>query len=413
MRLLALASVAVLAGCNGSAGPESAASAEAAVTAAAAQTVDYGQPNVPEFRPAFSGQTRAPAAARTHAWAPQTVVSGLPKAWAMEPLGDGSWLVTAKAGSFHLAAADGRILPVAGAIPRVDPGRQGGLLDVALAPDFARSGRIFWSYAEPRPDGDGTAVATGVLSRGANPAISDVRVIWRMQPTIKAQMHYGSRLVFARDGTLFVTLGERSILPGRVQAQDLNSHFGKVVRINADGSAPRDNPFVNRAGAKPDIYSYGNRNIQAAALHPQTGALWEAEHGPRGGDEVNIIRPGRDYGWPTISYGEEYSGAPIGQSRTAAAGMEQPVYYWDPVIAPSGMAFYTGGLFPAWRDSVFVGGLRSQGLVRLVLDGERVVAEERLPLGARIRDVKQGPDGALYALTDEDNSRIIRIAPQT
>ena len=355
----------------------------------------------------------APAAQQTHAWAVQPVASGLPKAWSFEPLGDGTWLVTAKQGSFHIVGADGKATKVSGAIPAVDTGKQGGLLDVALAPDFAQSGRIYWSFSEPRPDGDGTAVATGVLTRGANPSIADVRVLWRMQPTLKSQMHYGSRLVFARDGTLFVTLGERSILPGRAQAQSLDSHFGKIVRINTDGSPARDNPFAGRAGAKADIYAYGVRNVQAATLNPRTGELWEVEHGPKGGDEVNVIRAGRNYGWPVITYGEEYSGAPIGGSITQQTGMEQPLYYWDPVIAPSGMTFYTADLFPAWRDNLFIGALGGQAVVRLVLDGERVVAEERLPMGARIRDVKQGPDGALYALTDEEQGRILRITPRT
>jgi aldose sugar dehydrogenase len=421
--LIGAAAAAAIAACtapDGAAPPAAADATNAAPAASggapaviAGEAVDFGQANVPEFRPAVAGQTRAPAAQRTHAWTVQTVASGLPKPWSFEPLGDGTWLMTTKQGSFHIVGPNGQATKVSGAIPAVDSGRQGALLDVALAPDFAQSGRIFWSYSEPRPDGDGTAVATGVLTRGAAPSISYPRVLWRMQPTIKSQMHYGSRLVFARDGTLFVTLGERSILPGRAQAQDLNSHFGKIVRINADGSTPRDNPFVNRAGARADIYAYGVRNVQAATLHPRTGELWEVEHGPKGGDEVNIIRAGRDYGWPTITYGEEYSGAPIGRSLTQAAGMEQPVYYWDPVIAPSGMLFYSGDLFPAWRDSLFIGGLSSQAVVRLVLDGERVVAEERLPMGARVRDVKQGPDGALYVLTEEDQARILRITPRT
>jgi glucose/arabinose dehydrogenase len=410
-RLILAASALALTACTA---PDAGAPAGSAAPGApaVAQPVDYGQANVPDFRPAFAGQTRAPAVQRTHAFVVQPIASDLDKSWALEPLGDGSWLVTEKQGRFRLVTAGGRVLPVGGTIPAVDARGQGGLLDVALAPDFARSRRIFWSYAEPREGGNGTAVASGVISAGLEPVISDVRVIWRMQPTLASTLHFGSRLVFARDGTLFVALGERSILPGRAQAQDPNSHFGKVVRINADGSVPRDNPFVNRAGTRPDIYAIGIRNIQSAALHPQTGELWEVEHGPRGGDELNRIQAGRDYGWPTITYGEEYSGQAIGGSQTARAGMEQPVYYWDPVIAPSGMEFYTGQLFPAWRGSVFIGGLRSQGLVRLTLNGERVTGEERIPLGARIRDVKQGSDGALYALTDEDNGRILRITPK-
>jgi glucose/arabinose dehydrogenase len=397
------------------------------------QAVSYGNANT-QFQPATPGQTRAPAAARTHAWTAQPFATGLNKAWSMEPLPDGRWLVTEKRGRMRIVMPDGEVLPAGPAdlptvgattsrasestLAPVTAQGQGGLLDVALAPDFARSGRIFWSYSEPREGGSGTAVATGVIRGARNVELSGVRVIWRMQPTLDSNLHFGSRLVFARDGTLFITLGERSVLPGRRQAQDLNSHFGKVVRINTDGSVPRNNPFVNRQGVRADIYASGIRNIQSAALHPRTGELWEVEHGPRGGDELNIIRAGRDYGWPTIGYGIEYQGGQIGEGRTQAPGMEQPAYYWDPVIGPSGMVFYTGDRFPAWRDSVFVGGLVTQGLVRLVLDGERVVGEERLDLGARIRDVKQGNDGLLYALTEQRGgvdtpSTIIRIAPRT
>ena len=419
MRMLfAGAALAALAACNGAdtgagaqmSGP--AAPAGAAASISGAQAVDYGRADT-SYQPAFAGQTRAPAPARTHAWSVQTLASDLDKAWSMEPLGDGRWLVAEKSGQMRVVTSGGRVLePITAGIPRVDARGQGGLLDIALAPDFARSGRIYWSYSEPRQGGNGTAVATGVISGALNVTLSDVRVIWRMQPTLDSTMHFGSRLVFDRGGRLLIALGERSILPGRAQAQRLDSHFGKVVRINADGSVPADNPYRGRPGALPDIYAIGIRNIQSAALHPRTGELWEVEHGPKGGDELNRILPGRDYGWPTISYGVEYRGGPIGAGQTQAPGMEQPLYYWDPVIAPSGMTFYTGDLFPAWRDNVFVGGLGSQGLVRLVLDGNRVTAEERMPLNVRIRDVSQGADGALYALTDEDNARILRIAPR-
>jgi glucose/arabinose dehydrogenase len=224
-------------------------------------------------------------------------------------------------------------------------------------------------------------------------------------------MHFGGRLVFAPDGKLFVTLGERSILPGRVQAQDLNSDFGKIVRIEPDGSVPRDNPFVGKPGARPEIWSWGHRNVQAAALDGK-GRLWEIEHGTRGGDELNRPEAGKNYGWPIAAYGIEYKGGPIGEGRTQAPGTEQPLYYWDPVIAPSGMLFYSGAMFPEWRGNVFVGGLKSQGLVRLVLDGDRVTGEERLPMGARVRDVEQGPDGALWVLTDEADGKLIRVTPR-
>jgi glucose/arabinose dehydrogenase len=227
-------------------------------------------------------------------------------------------------------------------------------------------------------------------------------------------MHYGGRLVFARDGTLFVTLGERSITEGRMQAQRMDGLLGKIVHINADGSIPKDNPFVAKEGVRPEIWSIGHRNVQAATLNPTTGELWEVEHGTRGGDEINIPRKGKDYGWPTIAYGIEYAGGPITGGMTAKEGMEQPLYYWDPVIAPSGMVFYTGDLFPEWKGNLFIGGLASTSLVRLTIKGERVVDEERLlaDLKERIRDVVQGPEGALYLLTDNPKGRVLKVVPK-
>jgi glucose/arabinose dehydrogenase len=247
--------------------------------------------------------------------------------------------------------------------------------------------------------------------------VENVQVIFHQAPSLESTLHFGGRLVFGRDNTLFVALGERSITPGRMQAQQLNSMLGKIVRINADGTVPGDNPFVGREGAKPEIWSYGHRNVQAAALHPTTGELWEVEHGTRGGDEMNIARKGKDYGWPTIAYGIEYQGAPITGGIQQQAGMEQPRYYWDPNIAPSGMVFYTGNLFPAWRNSLFIGGLASTNLVRLTVSGENVTGEERLlqdlqPQRERIRDVRQGPDGALYVVTDSARGRILKLVPK-
>jgi len=230
-------------------------------------------------------------------------------------------------------------------------------------------------------------------------------------------LHFGSRLVFGRDGTLFITQGERSIIPGRMQAQKMDSGLGKIVRINADGSIPKDNPFVGKEGVLPEIWSFGHRNVQAATLHPTTGELWESEYGARGGDEINLARKAKDYGWPTITYGIEYAGGPIGAGITQQAGMEQPLYYWDPIIGPSGMIFYTGDLFPAWKGNLFIGGHGTLDLVRLVIDGEKVVGEERLlkdlqPKPERIRDVRQGPDGAIYMVTDSATGRIIKLVPK-
>jgi glucose/arabinose dehydrogenase len=242
-------------------------------------------------------------------------------------------------------------------------------------------------------------------------------VIYHQRPSLRSPLHFGSRLVFGRDGTLFVTQGDRSITEGRMQSQKMDSGLGKIVRINTDGSIPKDNPFVGKDGALAEIWSIGHRNIQSAALHPATGELWEVEHGTRGGDEINIARKGKDYGWPTIAYGIEYRGGPITGGITQQAGMEQPLYYWDPIIGPSGMAFYTGSLFPAWKGNLFVGGHGTRDLVRLELNGDKVVAEERLlkdlqPKPEAIRDVRQGPDGALYLLTDSSNGRLLKLVPK-
>ena len=381
-------------------------------TARPGAPVETGPRSVPEFQPAFAGQTRAPAVKTGTAFQVSEIAGGFDRPWAIAFLPDGRMLVTEKPGQLRIVTARGaKSDPVAG-LPPVDARGQGGLLDVELATDYRRSNQIYWSYYEPRAGGNGLAVARGTLVDGPQPRVENVQVIFRMMPTLESTLHAGGRMVWARDGKLFVTLGERSILPGRVQAQNLDSHFGKIVRINPDGSVPRDNPFVGRAGARPEIWSSGHRNILSAALDAR-GRLWEIEMGPRGGDELNRPERGKDYGWPTIGYGEEYSGAPIHRT-TKAPGMEQPVYYWDPVISPSGMTIYSGKLFPEWRGNVFVGGLSSKALVRLVMNGDRVAGEERLltERGARIREVVEGPDGALYLLTDARNGSLLRVAPR-
>jgi glucose/arabinose dehydrogenase len=257
-----------------------------------------------------------------------------------------------------------------------------------------------------------TAVARGRLADDGT-RVEDVQVVFHQAPSLNSRLHFGCRLVRHRHGSLFVTLGDRSITEGRMQAQRLDGLLGKVVRINPDGSIPKDNPFAGKEGARPEMWSIGHRNIQAAALHPTTGELWEIEHGTRGGDELNVVKKGKDYGWPTIAYGIEYKGGAITGGITQQDGMEQPVYYWDPVIAPSGMIFYTGSLFPQWKGSLFVGGLASTNLVRLTLKGEKVTGEERLlkDLKERIRDVEQGPDGALYLLTDSKAGRVLKLVP--
>ena len=335
-----------------------------------------------------------------------TVVEGLESPWGMAFLPDGRLLVTERPGRLRIVGPDGKLsAPVAG-VPAVEAVGQGGLLDVALDPQFKDNSTIYLSFAEPGEGVSGTAVASARL--GAN-GLENVQVIFRQVPKIKSGHHYGSRLVFARDGRLFITLGDRG--SQRDGAQGLGTHFGKVVRIERDGRVPADNPFVARQGALPEIYSYGHRNLQGAALHPVTGELWAHEHGPRGGDEVNIVRAGRNYGWPVITYGREYYGPKIGEG-TAKQGMEQPLHYWVPSIAPSGMAFYTADALPGWQGSVLVGGLASLELSRLEFGaGDKVTHEERIRIGERVRDVRQGPDGAVYLLTDMGTgSRLLKLS---
>ncbi len=376
--------------------------------------VDPRSPNDPAQKPAFAGQTRAPEKKLNVAFRVVPVVDGLQNPWGVAFLPGGKMLVTERPGRLRIVGADGvKSEPVAG-LPIVDGRNQGGLLDVALDPAFENNGLIYWSYSEPREAGaNNTAVARGKLVDGPRPRIDDVQVIFHQAPSLASTFHFGSRLVWGRDGTLFITMGDRSITEGRMQAQRMDGLIGKIARINADGSIPKDNPFVGKAGVPPAIWSLGHRNIQSAALHPTTGELWEVEHGTRGGDEINIARKGKDYGWPTIAYGIEYRGGTITGGIQQQAGMEQPLYYWDPIVGPSGMAFYTADLFPAWKGSLFVGGHGTRDLVRLSLDGEKVTGEERLLTGQKeaVRDVRQGPDGALFILTDGSNGRLFKLVP--
>jgi glucose/arabinose dehydrogenase len=330
----------------------------------------------------------------------------------------GKMLVTEKAGRLRIVSPDGTLSEAVTGLPPVSARGQGGLLDVALDPSFGSNQLIYWSFSEPQEDGtNNTAVARGKLIEGAAPSVENVQVIYKQSPSVRSNGHFGSRLEFSRDGTLFVTQGDRQTEAGRQLVQKMDTLVGKIVRINPDGSIPKDNPFAGKDGVRGEIWSLGHRNVQAAAINPATGELWEVEHGTRGGDELNIARKGLNYGWPVIAYGIEYQGAPITGGITAQEGMEQPIYYWDPVIAPSGMTFYTGDLFPAWKGSLFIGGLLTKNLVRLDVKGERIVGEERLlkdlqPAAERIRDVTQGPEGALYLLTDSPQGRVLKLVPK-
>ena len=337
----------------------------------------------------------------------ETVAKGLEHPWGLAFLPDGRMLVTERPGRLRLVGREGKLSEPLAGVPRVYASGQGGLLDVALSPAFNKDRLVYLSFAEPGEGGAGTAVARGRLGEGG---LENVQVIWRQQPKVNGPNHWGSRIVFRPDGTLFVTLGDRFNYSDR--AQDLSTTIGKIVRINPDGSPPKDNPFLGRAGARPEIWSIGHRNIQAAALQPDTGQLWTVEHGARGGDELNHPEGGKNYGWPVISYGVHYSFRKIGEG-IAKEGMEQPVYYWDPVIAPSGMVFYTGDLFVGWNNNILIGSLTPGLLVRLVMKGGKVAQEERYlgDLRERIRDVRQASDGSLYLVTDARNGHIFRITP--
>jgi len=390
--------------------PEPSATKEAAP--AQGTPVETAPPNAENQTPAFEGQTRAPQPAEMPVVTAEPVASDLPRLWAMEFLPDGRMLVTAKAGQMHLVDTQGNAFEVTG-VPEVDANGQGGLLDVALSPDFAETGLVFFSFSEPRDGGNGTSVASARLveNDAGGGALENVSVIFQQTPTYAGDKHFGSRLAFGPEGALYVTVGERSDREPRVQSQDLGSGLGKVFRLTPTGEAFDGNPFAGQDGALPEIWSYGHRNTQAAAIDGD-GRLWIVEHGPMGGDELNRPEPGQNYGWPEVTYGLEYSGAPVGEGVTQREPTLQPIYYWDPVIAPSGMAFYEGDEFPEWAGAALIGGLVTKGLVVVHLNGDQVASEQRIPLNARVRDVKLGPDGAVYVVTedrDAGTSDILRL----
>lgn len=369
--------------------------------------VETKQPNS-DYKPAFTGQTRIGGIRTTIELDIKVLTNDLKSPWGIAALPDGRLLITQKSGTMKIASEAGELSNEIGGIPEVNSKGQGGLLGLAIDPDFTKNRMVYWSFSENHGEGTLTAVAKGRLSNDET-KIENPQVIYRATPSFAGNLHYGSRIVFDKNGNLFVSTGERSDLKTRPKAQDLSTGLGKVVRITKEGKPANGNPFLNTANAMPENYSYGHRNVQGLAIHPQTGDLWEGEFGARGGDEINRVEPGKNYGWPVITYSIEYSGKPINNGLTQQNGLEQPVYYWDPVVSPSGMTFYSGNLIPEWKNDLFVGCLSGSHIARLKIKNNKIVGEERLlsDQGQRFRDVQQGADGALYAVCD--GGRMYRI----
>ncbi|MDQ1090355.1 MULTISPECIES: PQQ-dependent sugar dehydrogenase [unclassified Siphonobacter] len=370
--------------------------------------VETKEPNS-AYKPAFEGQTRIAGVKTSTPYESKAISDGLKNPWGITSLPDGRLIITEKSGTMRIAKVTGELSEPITGIPTVNPDGQGGLLGIRVDPDFEQNRMIYWVFSEKRPDGNLTAVAKGKLSADEK-KIEGATVIYRATPAYKGDLHYGGRILIDKDGNLVVSTGERSDTVTRPQAQFLNSSLGKVLKITKDGKAVAGNPFEGKADAKPEIYSYGHRNVQGLAFHPVTGDLWETEFGPRGGDELNRIEPGKNYGWPTITYGIEYAGPKVGEGIQQKEGLEQPVYYWDPVVSPSGITFYTGDAIPEWKNNLFISGLSSTHIARLVIENNKVVGEERLleKEGQRFRDITQGKDGALYAITDQ--GKLYRIS---
>ena len=370
-------------------------------------SVDTNPPNS-SYRPSFTGQTRVNAVRTTTTYTNRVITSGLTAPWGIAVLPDGRFLVTEKAGNIRLVSASGQVSAPLSGVPAVNSSGQGGLLGICIDPAYATNRMVYWTFSERRSDGNVLAVAKGRLSTDES-NLENVTVIYRATPVYSGTNQYGSRVIFDRLGNLVVSSGDRSDPGIRQQAQALNSAIGKILRITTDGQPAAGNPFSGQADARPEIYSLGHRNQHGLAFHPATGDLWEGELGPRGGDEINLIRPGANYGWPIITYGIDYSGQPLGGGIQQQSGLEQPVYYWDPVVSPSGMTFYRGNRIPEWENNLFVAALSGMHIVRLVIENNRVTGEERLLAseGQRFRDITQGPDNALYAITDA--GRLYRI----
>lgn len=352
------------------------------------------------YKPAFEGQTKIKAVTTITPFKVEKIAEKLGRPWAIIPMPDGRLMITEKSGFITLHSADGLLLKKITGLPKVDDGGQGGLLDVALDPAFTQNKTIYFSFSEKQDTGNLTAVGKGQLSADET-TIENMVVIFRATPSLKSDAHFGSRLLFDKDGNLFVSTGERSILDGRKQAQLLSAGLGKIFKITKEGKPAPGNPFLNQAGAMPEIYSYGHRNPQSLDINPATGDLWEAEFGPKGGDELNLIHPGKNYGWPIITYGIEYNGTKVGDSLQQKEGLEQPVYYWDPVISPSGMVFYNSDSMPEWKNNLFIGCLSGTHIARLIIENNKVVGEESLlaDKNERFRDVAVS-NGKLYAVTD-------------
>ncbi|WP_276484009.1 PQQ-dependent sugar dehydrogenase [Paraflavitalea pollutisoli] len=371
--------------------------------------VETKDPNS-KYKPAFAGQTRIAGIKTTTVYKTDKLADQLKSPWAVVPMPDGRLLITLKGGSMEIRNADGSLAKAIGGFPAVESRGQGGLLDVALDPEFNKNKTIYWSFSEKQGEGNLTSVAKATLNE-ASGAVENTVVIFRATPALKSSLHFGSRLAFGKDGFLYVSTGERSNLDGRVQTQRLDAGLGKIFRITKDGKPAPGNPFIGKQGAMPEIYAYGFRNPQGLAFDPYTGELWEAEFGPRGGDEINLVKAGKNYGWPDITYGIEYSGEKVGEGIQQKEGMEQPVYYWDPVLSPSGIVFYEGDAIPEWKGNLFVSGLSSTHLARLVIKNNKVVGEERLleDKKERIRDVACF-NQMLYVVTDSGN--LYRISKQ-
>lgn len=361
-----------------------------------------------DYKPAFAGQTRIGGVKTVTAYEYKVLDSSLKSPWGITQLPDGRFIITEKGGTMRIAAADGKVGGQITGIPPVKSAGQGGLLGIRVDPDFSNNRMVYWVFSEQLPKGTLTSVAKGKLSADEK-KIEGATVIYRATPAYDGTLHYGGRILFDKNGNLIVSTGERSDLATRPQAQDLKSGLGKIVRITKDGQPVAGNPFEGKADARPEFYSYGHRNVQGLAFHPVTGDLWETEFGPRGGDELNRIEPGKNYGWPIITYGLEYSGKKIGDSIQQKSGLEQPVYYWDPVLSPSGITFYSGDVIPEWKNNLFIAGLSSTHIARLVIENNKVTGEERLLADEkqRFRDITEGKDGALYAVTDM--GRLYRI----